>query len=130
MLELFQEVFLPLFFKTEQKTKLVNKVSLYVIKEVVSYTEDQEGNLKREITRIESPKALIYEGKVTFDPNSIGEILRDPIHHPQKDPQSLEKAITYEHKDMVSSVYEMVNSTVESFNSSFQILFNTLNPFR
>jgi len=130
MLEFFQEIFFPLFFRTDTQTKLVNKITLYVTKEIVSYTEDQEGKVKREISRLESPKILIYEGKVTLDPNKLGEILRDPINYPQQDPKSLEQAIVYEQKDMISSVYEMVNTTMDSFHSSFQILFNTLNPFK
>ncbi len=129
MLELYQQFILPLFFETKQKNKLVNKVNLYVTKEVVSYIEDEEGNVVKEINRIETAKTKIYEGKVTMDPNKMRKFMYDPINYPQKNPEVLEEAVTIEQKDMVSSVYEIINSTLSGFTDSTKILMNSVGFF-
>lgn len=129
MLDLFQQFMLPLFFKTDEKNKLVNKLTLYVIKEVATYIEDEEGRIKKEINRVESPKTMIYEGKLTLNPHIMREILSDPLGYPQNDPNAFEKAISFEQKDMISTVYDMVQSTLEGFNMSSRILMNSLGVF-
>jgi len=129
MFEFFQEFILPLFFKTEEKNKLVNKVTLYVIKEISSFIEDEDGKIKKQISKLESPKITIYEGKVTIDPHKIREIMSDPINYPKNNPEAMEKAITFEQRDMISSIYDMISTTLEGFNSSSKILMNSIKIF-
>ncbi len=129
MLELYQQFILPLFFETEEKNKLVNKVTLYATKEIESYIEDEDGNIKKVISKLETPKTIIYEGKVTVDPNKVRKIIYDPINYPQKNPNVLEEAVSIEQKDMISSVYEIINKTLSSFTDSSNILLNSMNMF-
>ena len=129
MLDLFWEFIMPLFFETDKKGKLVNKMTLYVTKEVHTYIENEEGEMIKEISKIETPGIIIYEGKVTVDPNALREIMNDPINYPQDNPEVLEQVIQMEQKDMISTVYDMVNSTLGGFNSSAQILINSVQMF-
>lgn len=129
MFTFFNEFLVPLFFETTEKNRIVNKLTLYVTKEIHSYVETEEGGFKAEISKVVSPKVMIYEGKTTVDPNKIRTILSDPLKFPQKDPEALEKAITFEHKDMISTVHEMINTTMESFSNSAQMLLDSLGMF-
>ncbi len=129
MLDLFQQFILPMFFKTEEENRLVNKITLYVTRETVTYIENQEGELVKEITKLESPKTIVYEGKVTVDPHLIREILSDPIGYPQTNPQSLEQAITFEQRDMISSIYDMVHGTLAGFHNSSKMILNSISVF-
>ena len=129
MLDLFQQFILPLFFRTTEENRLVNKMTLYVTREITTYIETQEGELVKEISKLESPKVVIYEGKVTVDPHKIREILSDPIGYPQSNPQTLEKAVTFEQKDMVSTVYDMIHNTLEGFTASSKIILNSISIF-
>jgi hypothetical protein len=129
MLDLFQEFIMPLFFQTKEQNKLVNKMTLYVTKEVVTYVETEEGEIKKQISRIETPKMIIYEGKVSMDPNKIRKFLSDPIHYPQSEPDVLEQAIQFEQRDMISNVYDMINNTLDSFTASSRIILNSVTAF-
>ncbi|PKL11049.1 MAG: hypothetical protein CVV50_06245 [Spirochaetae bacterium HGW-Spirochaetae-6] len=129
MLSFYQDFVFPLFFKTEEENKLVSKVTLYVTKEVISYIENAEGEIKQVVHRYESPRAQLYEGKVTLDPHKIRQLIQDPLNYPQQNPEALETAIQIEQKDMISSAYEMVNNTMSGFSSSFQILINSVSMF-
>ncbi|HOJ50848.1 MAG TPA: hypothetical protein PKW55_08560 [Spirochaetota bacterium] len=129
MFDFFQKVFLPFFFETKEKNNFVNQVTLYVVKEIKSYIETPEGKIKEVINRVESPKVLIYEGKVKINPNKIREIINDPINNPQKDPSILENAITFEQKDMISSIHDIINNTLENFTTSSKLLLNSFGIF-
>jgi len=129
LFDFFQKVFLPFFFETKEKNNFVNQVTLYVVKEIKSYIETPEGKIKEVINRVESPKVLIYEGKVKINPNKIREIINDPINNPQKDPSILENAITFEQKDMISSIHDIINNTLENFTTSSKLLLNSFGIF-